>query len=248
MITHLLKMLWHMIAWLELILLTLPLFVLSFLPGNYLGRWYTRLFRVWCRSFVRALGVNLRLHQKNRQPIPERFLMVANHPSAFEDIGLPALFEVDCLAKHEVRDWWIVGRISAAAGTLFVVRDSKASRRQAVTNIETRLESGHNVVLYPEGGVKGKRIHDRFHYGVFDISLRTGIPILPVFIHYEAQNDFYWSDQSLPRKILDLMTTSNNRANYYLYDAFDPGEFSDKAQYANHVRDCFLAWQEKYLE
>ena len=249
MIKGLVRALWMLLGWLELILLTLPLYLLSFLPGGRQGLWYTRLFQSWCRAFVHALGVDLRLHQKNRHPLPERYLLIANHPSAFEDIGIPALFDVDCLAKIEVRDWWLVGRISAAAGTLFVRRESRESRDRAAKRIEQALKSGRNVALYPEGGVKGKRVYDNFRYGVFDLSLRTGIPILPVFIHYEAQDDFYWSDdQSLPRKLIDLMMTRNNRANYYLYDAFDPKDYPDKVAYSEAVHQQYLAWQQKYLE
>jgi len=197
---------------------------------------------------VDALGVDLRLHQKNRNPLPPRYLLIANHPSAFEDIGIPALFDVDSLAKAEVRRWWIVGRISAAAGTLFVRRESRESRAGAADAIIEDLQRGRNVALYPEGGIFDQRIHERFRYGVFEISLRTGIPIVPVFIHYEAQNDFYWGDQTLPQKILQLMTTSNNRANYYLYDAFDPADFNDKAEYSEYVRQRYLEWQARYLD
>ncbi|HHH38038.1 MAG TPA: 1-acyl-sn-glycerol-3-phosphate acyltransferase [Sedimenticola sp.] len=247
-IRSLARVAWMLLGWLELIILTLPLYLLSFLPPAPPGGWYTRLFQAWCRAFVHALGVDLRLHQKNRHPLPDHYLLIANHPSAFEDIGIPALFDVDCLAKAEVRDWWIVGRISAAAGTLFVERESKASRREAVRQITGRLASGRNVALYPEGGVKGKRLHDHFRYGVFEISLQTGVPILPVFIHYEAQDDFYWSDQLLLEKIIDIMATCNNRANYYLFDAFHPEDFSDKAQYSEAVHRSYLAWQRKYLE
>ena len=102
-------------GWLELATWTLVLYPTSFFVGT--GRsWYRRLFRIWCRSWVHALGVELRIHQQNAQPLPERFILIANHPSAFEDIGIPALFDVDSLAKTEVQHWWIVGRISVAAG------------------------------------------------------------------------------------------------------------------------------------
>ena len=242
------RILWMLLGWLELTLFTLPLYVLSFLPGERRGLWYTRLFQAWCRAFVHALGVDLRLHQKNRRPLPEHYLLIANHPSAFEDVGIPALFDVDCLAKIEVRKWWLVGRISAAAGTLFVQRESKQSRAAAVQAIEQTLQRGRNVALYPEGGVKGKRVHDSFRHGVFDISLRTGIPVLPVFIHYEAQDDFHWSDQSLVRKMLDLMLTRNNRANYYLYDAFDPKDYPDKQAYCQAVHRQYMEWQGRYLD
>ena len=237
-----------LLGWVELAVLTVPLYLASFLPGERRGRWYVRLFRIWCRAFVHALGVDLRLHQKNLHPLPPRYLLVANHPSAFEDVGIPALFNVDGLAKIEVRDWWIVGRISVAAGTLFVQRESRESRAKAARIIEQRLKEGRNVSVYPEGGVKGMRVHDSFRYGVFGISLRTGIPIVPVFIHYESQRDFYWGSQSLPRKLLELMRTRNNRANYYLYDAFNPGDFTDKEQYSEAVRRQFLVWQQKYLD
>lgn len=239
---------WLLLGWLELILLGIPLYLFSYLPGERRGRWYVRLFRHWCRAFVHALGVDLRLHQKNQRPLPARFLMIANHPSAFEDIGIPALFDVDSLAKIEVRDWWLVGRISVAAGTLFVARESRRSRADAVRLIEQRLGEGRNVSLYPEGGVKGIRIHDSFHQGAFDISLRHQVPIVPVFIHYESQQDFYWGKQTLPEKLLQMMRTQNNRANFYLHDAFDPSGFTDKHSYSAAVHSQYLEWQRKYLE
>ncbi len=248
MIKGAVRLLWMLLGWIELTLLTIPLYLLSLLPGERKGPWYTWAFRIWCRAFVHALGVDLRLHQKNLHPLPDHFLLIANHPSAFEDIGIPALFDVDSLAKIEVRDWWLVGRISVAAGTMFVDRESRLSRGQAVKSIENRLAEGRNVSLYPEGGVKGKRIHDRFFHGVFDISLRTGIPIVPVFIHYESQEDFYWSRQNLPEKLFQIMRTANNRANYYVYDAIDPRGFTDKQSYNLAVHNRYLAWQERYLE
>lgn len=243
------RALWISLGWLELSLLTIPLYLLSFLPDELRDAWYTRLFQTWCRAFVHAVGVDLRVHQKHHNPLPKRYLLIANHPSAFEDIGIPALFDVDCLAKIEVKDWWLVGRISAAAGTLFVRRASQESRREAADQIVRKLETGRNVALYPEGGVKGKRLHNSFRFGVFDISLRTGIPILPVFIHYEAQDDFHWTDrQTLPRKILDIMATGNNHANYFVYDAYNPADFKDKESFCQTVYRDYEEWQAKYLE
>ncbi len=242
------RLLWMALGWLELTLLSLLLYPLSFLPKHWLENGYRKLFQHWCRVWVHALGVDLRLHQKNQHRLPERFLLIANHPSAFEDIGIPALFDVDCLAKSQVKSWPIVGRISAAAGTLFVNRKSKESRVQASQEIIQALQSGRNIALYPEGGVKGKRLHDNFRYGVFSISLETGLPIVPVYIHYESMNDFHWDKQHLVRKIIELMQTRNNHANYYLYDAFHPENFEDRESYSRHVHQRYLEWQQKYLD
>jgi 1-acyl-sn-glycerol-3-phosphate acyltransferase len=248
LVYYLFRIIKHVILAVDLLLLTLFLYLLTFLPSHWLERFYPRLFRYWCNVFVHALGVDLRLHQKNEKPLPKNFILIANHPSAFEDIGVPALFDVYSLAKIEVQDWFLVGRISKAAGTLYVHRESRESRSEAAQQIESALMNGKNIALYPEGGCKGRRIFESFRYGAFDISLRTGIPILPVFLHYEAQDDFEWrSPQTLLHKLWHFVTTRNSRANYYVFDAIDPKQFADKEQYMNHVHQLYLKWQEKYL-
>ena len=234
---------------LDFILFTVAMYLLAWLPGFITRSFYPRLFRSWSWSFVRALGVDLRLHQKHHRALPERYILIANHPSAFEDIGIPALFPVFSLAKIEVKKWFVVGRISKAAGTLYVHRESKESRQEASQQIEDELKKGKNIALYPEGGCKGRRIFESFRYGAFDISLRTGIPIVPVFLHYEAQQDFEWQEPyTLIDKMWHFMTTPNNRANYYVYDAIDPAQFSDKAAYNQYVYDLYLQWQQRYLD
>ncbi|MDX5334025.1 MAG: 1-acyl-sn-glycerol-3-phosphate acyltransferase [Gammaproteobacteria bacterium] len=233
----------------DFVLFTALLYALSYAPAALTRRFYPRLFHAWCRSFVRALGVELRLHQHNIRPLPPQYLLIANHPSAFEDIGIPALFPVYSLAKAELRDWWFVGRIAMATGTLFVQREERESRRAAFDAIVDTLARGHNVVIYPEGGCKGRRIFETFRYGVFDISLRTGIPIVPVFLHYEAQEDFEWRPgEHLLLKLWHFLTTRNPRANYHVYDALDPAQFTSPEAYMQHVHGLYLQWQVRHLD
>lgn len=249
MIPGLFKFLFSIVSWLELSIFTLLMYALSFLPVTVLERFYPDLFRYWCRSFVRALDVDLHLHQKNVRALPEHYILIANHPSAFEDIGIPALFNVSSLAKIEVRDWWLVGRISAAAGTLYVDRSSGSSRANATEQLLQAVLSGANIALYPEGGCKGRRLYKKFHHGAFGVSLRTGVPIVPVFLHYEAQQDFEWPDGvSLPKKIWQIMRSHNRSAHYYVHDAFDPAKFSDRDSYCRDVYQHYLKWQQQYLD
>ncbi|MEA3413139.1 MAG: lysophospholipid acyltransferase family protein [Pseudomonadota bacterium] len=249
MIHLLLRSVRYLVLGLDLVLLTLVIYLLSWLPHGLLRSFYPQLFRFWCRTFVRALGVDLRLHQQNARPLPQTYILIANHPSAFEDIGIPALFPVHSLAKIEVRDWLFAGRISEAAGTLYVRREARDSRREAYDSIVAELEKGCNVALYPEGGCKGRRIFESFRYGAFDISLNTGVPIVPVFLHYEAQEDFEWRPNVLlPKKILEILRSSNRTANYYVFDALDPGDFPDRETYTARVHEMYLDWQRRYLE
>lgn len=207
------------------------------------------MFQSWSRAFVRALDVDLKIHQKNLYRIPQQFILIANHPSAFEDIGIPALFEVHSLAKIEVKKWWIVGKISEAAGTIYVKRDSKDSRQNALQTMIEKLKMGGSIALYPEGGCKGRRIFESFRYGAFDMSMKTGIPVLPVFLHYETQDDFEWRDpQTLIDKLFHFMKSENRTANYYVYDAIDPSKFSSIEEFTEYTWHLYKKWQEKYLE
>ncbi|WP_035053439.1 lysophospholipid acyltransferase family protein [Andreprevotia chitinilytica] len=245
----LLRHLKQLLAWLDLTAFTLAMMLLARLPMAWLGGWYPHLFHVWCRCFVRALGVDLHLHQHNTKPLPEHYILIANHPSAFEDVGIPALFPVSSLAKEEVRDWWFVGRIAVAAGTLFVQRASKGSRQEALHAMIDSVQAGKNIALYPEGGCKGRRLWEKFLYGAFTVSLETGVPIVPVFLHYEAQEAFEWGQgETLLQKIRTIMTAPNHTANYHVFDPLNPADFADRESYSAHAYQLFLGWQARFLE
>jgi len=236
------------IVWSLLILLSTVLYVLSHLPRIFSGRYYHYLSRVWCRIFVRALDVDLRLVHKNKQPLPEHYVLIANHPSALEDFAVPALFDIYPLAKAGVRNWIVLGRISDYAGTVFVERGSANSRHAALQSLVDAVKAGKNIVIFPEGGCKGSRIYEKFHTGAFDISLQTGVPILPVFLQYVDQDTFEWQDESLVKKLWQIFKSNNNQVNYYVHDAISADDFSDKNSFAKHAHSLYLEWQKDYLD
>ena len=249
MLKFIAKWIWLLWCWIELSVFTAFLYALSWLPRPFTGRYYHELSRVWCRFMVRALGFDLRLQQKNTGPLPEQYILISNHPSALEDFGIPALFDIYPLAKNGVRNWYFIGRISARSDTIFVKRDNPDSRRAAREALTDAVNKGRSIAVFPEGGCKGRRIFSSFQPGVFDISIRTGVPILPVFLHYEEQDRFEWHQpHTLLHKFWHYMTAQNNRANYYVYDAISPQGFADKQAFADHVQSKYLEWQARYLD
>lgn len=229
-------------------LLCLLLYFLTYFPKLLSAKYFHYLTRYWCRVFVRALDVNLRLVKKNQQAIPKQYILIANHPSALEDFAIPALFDIYPLAKESVRKWIILGRISSYAGTIYVKRDDKESRHQALQSLIDAVNAGKNIVLFPEGGCKGRDIFKEFHTGAFEISLQTGIPILPVYLHYADQDSFEWTNQTLFIKLWQIFKTNNNLVNYYVHDAVYPEKFSDKYDYSANIHFMYLKWQGKYQE
>lgn len=236
------------VIWAFIILISLLLYTLSHLPKSFSGRYYHYLSRFWCRLFVRALDVDLRRINNNVNPLPEHFILVANHPSALEDFAVPALFDIYPLAKIEVKDWYILGRISDYAGTIYVQREDADSRKMALQSMIDAVRGGKNLVIFPEGGCKGRRIYSSFRAGAFDISIQSGVPILPVFLHYKDQDTFEWTDESLVRKLWQIFLSNKNQVDYIVHDAIYPADFSDKSTFAEHTRQCFLQWEYEYVD
>ncbi|QNM98226.1 lysophospholipid acyltransferase family protein [Chitinimonas koreensis] len=243
----LLRLAWRLLAIVDLVLFTVPMLALAVLPQALLRRIYPPLFHAWCRCFVRALGVELRLHQHYRGVLPERYVLIANHPSAFEDIGIPALFPVRSLAKAEVADWPLLGRIARAADTLFVRRESAESRRAASQALSDAARAGDRLALYPEGGCKGRRLAGRFFSGAFVASFDSGVPIVPVFLHYPAQETFEWGDQHLLLKLWQIGTASNPRADYHVFEPIDPGRFDSPEAMKEHAYRLYQEWERRFL-
>ncbi|HEB82672.1 MAG TPA: 1-acyl-sn-glycerol-3-phosphate acyltransferase [Gammaproteobacteria bacterium] len=234
--------------WLALLLLAVALYLLSFLPRRLSGRYYHFLGRYWCRLFIKALGIELERVYRNKKPLPEHYILIANHPSVLEDFAIPALFDVYPLAKAGVRDWYVLGRMSDYAGTIFVKRGSKDSRKAALQAMLQAVRAGKNLVVFPEGGCKGRRIYHEFKTGAFDVSLQSGVPVLPVFLQYLDEDVFEWTDQSMPRMLWQIFTARDRRVIYHVFDAMLPEDFNESEAFARHAHDCYLQWEQEEVD
>lgn len=232
-------------AWLILLPYSLLLFLFAWLPGINRHGLYHRLARAWCKLFVRALRVDLQLVRHNSRPVPKQYILIANHPSALEDFGIPALFDVYPLAKEGVRYWFFLGRVAESAGTIFVKRNDSLSRHLALESLLQGARDGKNLVIFPEGGCKGRRIYKRFHTGAFDVSLRTGVPILPVFLQYIDEDSFEWNRQTVPGIMWQIFNARDHRARYHLFDAIEPKDYADKQAFADAMHRQYLQWEKE---
>ena len=72
---------------------------------------------------------------------------------------------------------------------------------------------------------------------------------MPVFLHYEAQETFEWrAPYNLLHKMWHFMTSQNDQANYYVFDAIYPEGYTEKKEFAEMVRQKYLRWQARYLD
>lgn len=230
---------------LDFLIITAVTFFATWLP-ICINKWFmARLFQIWCSAFIRFMGVQCHIHHKFKPPLPKRYILISNHPSGLDILTLNAIFPVHPLAKEEIKQWWILGRIAKAIGSVFVKREDRQSRRTAKQDLIDSVDQGYNLLIYPEGGCFGKHLRP-FKYGTFEIAIATKIPVLPVYLQYEAENDFEWGDYGLIRHIYYLFLVSNKHFHCYIFDPVSPETFDNSQAMTDYVHQLYARWEARY--
>jgi 1-acyl-sn-glycerol-3-phosphate acyltransferase len=103
---------------------------------------------LWCRAMCGLAGVRVRvIGEKLRQgPV----LFVSNHTSYLDIPVISAHVEGYFVAKAEVKDWPLFGIVARVTRTVFVRRVGSEARGQREALL-SRLKTGENLILFPEG-------------------------------------------------------------------------------------------------
>ncbi|PVZ16220.1 MULTISPECIES: 1-acyl-sn-glycerol-3-phosphate acyltransferase [unclassified Pseudomonas] len=138
----------------------------------------------WTRCFMAALcrALPYRIHVHGKLP-DAPMLWLSNHVSWVDIAVLGQLTPLVFLAKDEVRQWPIAGRLAASAGTFFVCRGASDGQR-------LRLEMGKHLrqqgplVIFPEGTTTDGRDVRTFHGRLLACAVEQGVPVQPVALRY----------------------------------------------------------------
>jgi 1-acyl-sn-glycerol-3-phosphate acyltransferase len=187
------RLIWRLPLLLLHLLIGIPLTLMSFLPGlrNLPAggvKLHQRTHRLWSILMLRIFGI--RIHITGQLP-DGPCLIVANHISWMDIVLLHALWPMRLVAKAEIRDWPVIGALSAQAGTLFIRRGSEASRRRVNRRMAALLKRGERVGIFPEAGIRAEAGVGRFHARLFAAAIRSAVPVVPVAIRYDRDGDLH---------------------------------------------------------
>jgi cytidylate kinase len=132
-------------------------------------------------TFVRNLfGIRREMHPSAR--VPGSLLVACNHISVFDPplVGAVLPFEVFFVAKSELFRNPLLGRLIRAFNAYPIRR--RTADFEALNHAVELLQSGHNVLMFPEGTRQrpGKLGPPRWGFGY--VARRAGRPIVPVFV------------------------------------------------------------------
>lgn len=141
-------------------------------------------FRAFHRALAAARLIDFdtgRALSDPRWPRSRQFVAVANHPSLLETLAVLAVASPICCV---VAPWLsrnpLLCPLLLACGHVLSRGDSFGDRLAVLEAAAARLESGHSLLVFPEGTRSPDAALGAFQRGAFELALRFGLPLLPV--------------------------------------------------------------------
>jgi 1-acyl-sn-glycerol-3-phosphate acyltransferase len=148
----------------------------ALLPGAARARLLCRCYR----AVLRCSGVRPRLLAGELGDGGE--LIAVNHLSWIEVLAVGTLRPVRMVAKREMGDWPLIGRVARRSGALFVDRAGLAGLPATVAATADALRSGADVAVFPEGTTWCGIAAGPFRRAVFQAAIDAGAPVRPVAV------------------------------------------------------------------
>lgn len=143
------------------------------------------LLRRWFRALLRAFGVRLRVVGPVFQENPGRgVLVVSNHVSWLDELAIDAVQPIRMVAKRDIRDWPVLGRLITAARTVYLDRERLSLLPGTVAELAAALRDGAAVGIHAEGTTWCGVASGRYRPALFQSALDAGVPVRPVVLRY----------------------------------------------------------------
>jgi 1-acyl-sn-glycerol-3-phosphate acyltransferase len=169
----------------------------------------------------RASRRNLRIFKFTAQvagPVPSAGLLVSNHLSYLDVPVMASLTPAVFVAKREIKSWPVIGWLAQLAGTLFIDRGRRMDVAPVNAAIQTTLEGGALVVVFPEGTSSDGRTVLPFKSSLLEPATRQIHSLSISLIQYElddgdASKDVcFWGNVTFFGHLLNLLSKRTLRA------------------------------------
>jgi len=163
--------------------------------------------RAWAEEMLEIMNVDLAV---SGTPTAERpGIFVGNHVSY---IDIPLLLahvpDLSFVAKQELASWPLFGRGMRKMDTIFVQRNSPASRGNAKESLQLALEKERKAVIIFPSGTTSLHEEQAWKLGAFRLAEKTGAPLQPFRLTYHPLRPAAFIDDD--SFLLHLMKAGRN--------------------------------------
>ncbi|MBA8926101.1 1-acyl-sn-glycerol-3-phosphate acyltransferase [Kutzneria viridogrisea] len=142
--------------------------------------------RFWFATFLRAIGLRVRVHGDRRIQSTEGrgVLVVTNHVSWLDALVVDAVQPMPMVAKRDIADWPVLGPLVSAAGSVFLDRERLTRLPETIAALTAALRDGVAIGANPEGTTWCGMASGHFKPALFQAALDAGVPVRPVALRY----------------------------------------------------------------
>lgn len=173
---------------------------------------------LWLQRTARHVGRIFRLEIQAAGAVPARGLLICNHVSYVDILVLVSLAPAVFVAKREVKSWPVMGLLAQMGGTLFIDRQRRTHVGEVNHEIETALDHGALVIIFPEGTSSDGRTVLPFKSSLLEPATQQKQPLTVGRVHYTLENGeddaavSYWGDAVFFPHLLNLLSQKKVRA------------------------------------
>jgi len=214
---------------------------------GFKAQWFEWLGRKAFHAVVHFLGISVVRQPMHTRPLPEKAIYISNHSSSFELFIITCLLnKTDYVIDANVLKIPVINKILLKGPLIFIQRGSLQSRVDCLSTMAKRLAEGRNVMLFPEG-YSHKYLSSHFAMGAFQASWDTGVPIVPIYMHYDNLDAFVPDAKVNHKKeFFRILFAPNKRIKAYIFDSISPSTFKNPQDYRDAVYQQYCQWQHDY--
>lgn len=201
-------------------------------------------FRMWGHLFCRVCGCRVTVEGT---PPSGRFFLVSNHVSYVDIPVLGTVIGAAFIGKADLADWPVLGKVFAAADTIFIDRGRKRDVLRVIEIVDRKLDEGYGILLFPEGtSGKGDSML-RFKPSVLQFPAERGDAVHYATLEYRTPEGCmppsraicWWGDEAFFPHVRRL--TSLPRFEAIIRFGPEPVQESDRKKLADRLRQAMEA-------
>lgn len=173
----------------------------------------------WLQQVLSLCRIELIIHGDS---VSSPKMIVANHVSWLDVVILWVLYPGHFIAKQEIANWPLLGKMIASAGTLFINRNKNSEIRRIASQLKQIIHNQQNVLFFPEGKTGDGSSIQKIHPALFQYAIEANMVIQPLLLVYEDKSGKpstvtpYLNQQSLVSSIWKILGQQRIKVHCYL--------------------------------